>query len=489
MKNKEVIGLGLFVALVAGSSASAGNCPSPTTFTWFPDNFLCDQDSNLGDQPLSATRFGSQGKWKLFTFASGWSIQRVNASPDDFLGIGQGGGSTSGANCQGQPITGCAGGTLIGESFGSTVYGLGRAGYGQDDFDCPGARAYAESQLLQQSSQTVEILLCSANYVRTLLRSSCVGGGCSEKIAQGAYAVVATATPTYEIVGPRTGTATFFVDADLAFPNLAGVLESSAAASTNAFTIELQRLVNGQVVETIDRISGAISYDTDGNLSHSSNLSQNTAGDWVIDLSESYSLSAGTYRFSAAVATIPTGFGDVNGDSRLDTADVSALQALIGQPQPMPNGFGEYDFDGSGGTTITASDVDALQDFVDAANSSLLLGDNNFDGVISCSDGTGTSPFSSGLVVGDAGFSTAADFDRDGALTASDEREFNAIYYPAVPGDANRDGDVDLQDQNLVLAAFGSSVTPWSNNDLNGDGMVNLQDLNLVTSNSGATCP
>ena len=111
-----------------------------------------------------------------------------------------------------------------------------------------------------------------------------------------------------------------------------------------------------------------------------------------------------------------------------------------------------------------------------------MLGDNNFDGVISCSDGTGTSPFSSGLVVGDAGFSTAADFDRDGALTASDEREFNAIYYPAVPGDANRDGDVDLQDQNLVLAAFGSSVTPWSNNDLNGDGMVNLQDLNLVTS-------
>lgn len=53
----------------------------------------------------------------------------------------------------------------------------------------------------------------------------------------------------------------------------------------------------------------------------------------------------------------------------------------------------------------------------------------------------------------------------------------------AVEGDANGDGQVNLQDLNILLSQFGLEST---GGDLNGDGMVNLQDLNILLSNFGA---
>lgn len=52
----------------------------------------------------------------------------------------------------------------------------------------------------------------------------------------------------------------------------------------------------------------------------------------------------------------------------------------------------------------------------------------------------------------------------------------------AVPGDANGDGNVDLQDLNLLMSAFGIES---GNGDLNGDGIVDLRDLNLLLQHFG----
>lgn len=52
-----------------------------------------------------------------------------------------------------------------------------------------------------------------------------------------------------------------------------------------------------------------------------------------------------------------------------------------------------------------------------------------------------------------------------------------------IPGDANGDGAVDLQDLNLLLSDFGLESI---GGDLNGDGVVDLQDLNLLLQHFGS---
>ncbi len=49
-----------------------------------------------------------------------------------------------------------------------------------------------------------------------------------------------------------------------------------------------------------------------------------------------------------------------------------------------------------------------------------------------------------------------------------------------VPGDANGDGQVDVQDLTLVAAHFNTSPPGDARADLNGDGVVNIFDLALV---------
>ena len=53
-------------------------------------------------------------------------------------------------------------------------------------------------------------------------------------------------------------------------------------------------------------------------------------------------------------------------------------------------------------------------------------------------------------------------------------------------GDANLDGQVNLQDFNRLASAFGTTGTAvWSQGDFNYDGNVNLQDFNRLASNFG----
>ncbi len=56
------------------------------------------------------------------------------------------------------------------------------------------------------------------------------------------------------------------------------------------------------------------------------------------------------------------------------------------------------------------------------------------------------------------------------------------------PGDLSRDGIVDVDDLNLVLSNWNTSVGPCGPGDANGDGFVDVDDLNLVLSNWEKSC-
>ena len=57
-----------------------------------------------------------------------------------------------------------------------------------------------------------------------------------------------------------------------------------------------------------------------------------------------------------------------------------------------------------------------------------------------------------------------------------------------IPGDANGDGRVDINDLTIVLSNYGRTAgASWSTGDFNGDGRVDINDLTIVLSSYGAT--
>jgi len=70
------------------------------------------------------------------------------------------------------------------------------------------------------------------------------------------------------------------------------------------------------------------------------------------------------------------------------------------------------------------------------------------------------------------------------------ESQFDAaLQYVSnpLPGDANFDGAVNLQDFNILASNFGATDRFWYQGDFNGDLRVNLQDFNLLASHFGQT--
>ncbi len=61
------------------------------------------------------------------------------------------------------------------------------------------------------------------------------------------------------------------------------------------------------------------------------------------------------------------------------------------------------------------------------------------------------------------------------------------ILTPALPGDANLDGRVDVNDLTIVLSNYGRTGMTWSQGEFTGDGKVDVNDLTIVLSNYGKT--
>ena len=60
-----------------------------------------------------------------------------------------------------------------------------------------------------------------------------------------------------------------------------------------------------------------------------------------------------------------------------------------------------------------------------------------------------------------------------------------SCFRPPVPGDANLDGRVDVNDLTVVLTNFGRSGATWATGDFVGDGKVDVNDLTIVLANFG----
>jgi probable HAF family extracellular repeat protein len=59
------------------------------------------------------------------------------------------------------------------------------------------------------------------------------------------------------------------------------------------------------------------------------------------------------------------------------------------------------------------------------------------------------------------------------------------LLQQAIPGDANLDGRVDVNDLTIVLSHFGQTGANWSTGDFIGDGRVDVNDLTIVLSHFG----
>ena len=57
------------------------------------------------------------------------------------------------------------------------------------------------------------------------------------------------------------------------------------------------------------------------------------------------------------------------------------------------------------------------------------------------------------------------------------------LLTPTIPGDANLDDKVDINDLTVVLAHYSPTGMSWSTGDFNGDGTVDINDLTIVLSN------
>ena len=58
------------------------------------------------------------------------------------------------------------------------------------------------------------------------------------------------------------------------------------------------------------------------------------------------------------------------------------------------------------------------------------------------------------------------------------------LLTPALPGDANVDGRVDVNDLTVVLTNFGQTGMSWETGDFTGDGKVDVNDLTIVLADS-----
>jgi probable HAF family extracellular repeat protein len=104
----------------------------------------------------------------------------------------------------------------------------------------------------------------------------------------------------------------------------------------------------------------------------------------------------------------------------------------------------------------------------------------------------GTMTDLNGLIRPDSGWSIgAANAINDSgwiAATATNSagQSQAVLLQPALPGDANLDGQVDVSDLTIVLANFGQSTgMGWGTGDFIGDGTVDVNDLTIVLANFG----
>ena len=96
------------------------------------------------------------------------------------------------------------------------------------------------------------------------------------------------------------------------------------------------------------------------------------------------------------------------------------------------------------------------------------------------------APASGWTLKGATGINDSGRIVGDGVNSSGQEHA--VLLTPALSGDANLDGRVDINDLTIVLANFGKSTgMSWDMGDFNGDGKIDINDLTIVLTNYGQT--
>jgi probable HAF family extracellular repeat protein len=122
----------------------------------------------------------------------------------------------------------------------------------------------------------------------------------------------------------------------------------------------------------------------------------------------------------------------------------------------------------------------------------LVVGDENSTAFVqSVAGGTpGTGQLLNNLIPAGTGWNLqdAYAVDNSGDIVGSGTLNGVAddfLLQPALPGDANGDGAVDVNDLTIVLSHFGQTGTTWSQGEFTGDGTVDVNDLTIVLAHFG----
>jgi len=84
------------------------------------------------------------------------------------------------------------------------------------------------------------------------------------------------------------------------------------------------------------------------------------------------------------------------------------------------------------------------------------------------------------------GVNTPANYGQDGFNFSSLYDEWVRDDQTFMAGDADKDGDVDVDDLNIFFNNFGNNNNPgWQDGDFNDDGMVDLSDFAVLRANYG----
>jgi hypothetical protein len=84
-----------------------------------------------------------------------------------------------------------------------------------------------------------------------------------------------------------------------------------------------------------------------------------------------------------------------------------------------------------------------------------------------------------------AGWLSVFDTVWPGTATVAGSYGVQLAPVPPLPGDANGDGKVDINDLTIVLAHYGRSGMIWSQGEFTGDGTVDINDLTIVLAHYG----
>jgi hypothetical protein len=203
---------------------------------------------------------------------------------------------------------------------------------------------------------------------------------------------------------------------------------------------------------------------------------------------------ASFYTVAAGTTTGPSTWPRTSGSNYTTTVDTAGLYGIDADGNAVGSaGFKNTKY--SDGVTVPAAQGSGhLGAFLYTAGGAQQDTDLNTyipstdDWVLQCAraitvvgnvpDGAGVKHAGEEWVVG---FGIGPDGQEDGFLLTP------TVYTPAVPGDANTDGRVDINDLTIVLAHYNQTGMTWSQGEFTGDGTVDINDLTIVLAHYGDT--